>query len=117
MADKLKITLAVFFVLAGVVGFYLLGEQPMVLRILSILAGIGAALTVAYFTEPGHRLLNFTRESIQEARNVVWPSRKETIQTTGIVFAFVIIMAIFLFLTDKSLEWVLYDLILGWKKS
>jgi preprotein translocase subunit SecE len=46
---------------------------------------------------------------------VVWPSRKETLQTTGIVFAFVVIMAIFLFLVDKGLEWMLYDLLLGWK--
>ena len=45
----------------------------------------------------------------------MWPSRKETVQTTGLVFAFVVIMAVFLWLTDKSLEWVLYDLILGWK--
>jgi preprotein translocase subunit SecE len=46
---------------------------------------------------------------------VVWPSRKETVNTTGIVFAFVVIMAVFLFIVDKALEWVLYDLLLQWK--
>ena len=52
-----------------------------------------------------------------EAKKVVWPTRKETTQTTGAVFAFVVIMALFLYLTDRSLEWVLYDLVLGWRKS
>ena len=52
-----------------------------------------------------------------EARKVVWPSRKETVQTTLMVFAFAVVMALFLYITDKSLEWVLYDLVLGWKKS
>ena len=50
-----------------------------------------------------------------EARKIVWPSRKETTQTTGLVFVFAVVMALFLWLTDKSLEWVLYDLVLGWK--
>jgi preprotein translocase subunit SecE len=54
---------------------------------------------------------------VVEAKKVVWPTRKETLQTTGIVFAFVVVMAITLWITDKTLEWVLYDLVLGWKKS
>jgi preprotein translocase subunit SecE len=54
---------------------------------------------------------------VVETKKVVWPSRKETVQTTGIVFAFVLVMAIVLWMTDKGLEWVLYDLVLGWKKS
>ncbi|HNQ75433.1 MAG TPA: preprotein translocase subunit SecE, partial [Pseudothauera hydrothermalis] len=64
---------------------------------------------------PGRRFIDFAREAVVETKKVVWPSRKETVQTTGIVFAFVVVLAIFLWLTDKSLEWVLYDLILGWK--
>ncbi|MBL8492309.1 MAG: preprotein translocase subunit SecE [Rhodocyclaceae bacterium] len=116
MADKIKFTLALFLLIAGVAGFYLLGEQPMVLRVLSVLAGIAAGAAVAWHTEPGQRFFVFARESQLEARKVVWPSRKETIQTTGIVFGFVLVMAIVLWITDKSLEWVLYDLVLGWKK-
>ena len=57
------------------------------------------------------------RESLVEAKKVVWPTRKETLQTTGVVFAFVVVMAVFLWVSDKTLEWVLYDLILGWKKT
>jgi preprotein translocase subunit SecE len=72
---------------------------------------------VAWFTAPGRRFFDFSREAVVETKKVVWPSRKETMQTTGIVFAFVLVMAIVLWMTDKGLEWVLYDLILGWKKS
>lgn len=115
MADKLKFALALALVAAGVVGFYLLSEQALVLRVLSVLAGLGAGVAVAWFSEPGRRFAEFAREAVVETKKVVWPSRKETVQTTGMVFAFVVVMAIFLWLTDKSLEWVLYDLILGWK--
>ncbi|MBI4756070.1 MAG: preprotein translocase subunit SecE [Betaproteobacteria bacterium] len=116
MADKVKLALAALLVAAGVAGFYLLSQQALVLRVLSVLAGVAAGIVVGWFTEPGRRFITFARESIAEARKVAWPARKETMQTTGVVFAFVVLMALFLWLTDKSLEWVLYDLILGWKK-
>lgn len=115
MADKLKFALALALVAAGVVGFYLLSEYALVLRVLAVLAGLGAGIAVAMQSAPGRQFAGFARESVVEARKVVWPSRKETVQTTGMVFAFVVVMAIFLWLTDKSLEWVLYDLVLGWK--
>lgn len=117
MADKIKFSLALVLLAAGVVGFYLLAEQAMILRVLSVLAGAGVAAAVAWKTEAGSRFFVFARESANEAKKVVWPSRKETLQTTGLVFAFVVIMAAFLWVTDKSLEWVFYDLLLGWRKS
>ena len=117
MADKIKFALALLLVAAGVAGFYLLGEAALILRVLAVLAGVAAGTVVAWFTEPGQRFFSFRQEAWTETKKVVWPSRKETMQTTGIVFAFVVVMAIFLWLTDKSLEWVFYDLILGWKKS
>lgn len=115
MADKLKFVLALLLVAAGVAGFYLLSEQVLVLRVLAVLAGVGAAVAVAWFTEAGQRFAVFVRETVVESKKVVWPSRKETVQMTGVVFAFVVAMALFLWLTDKSLEWVLYDLVLNWK--
>ena len=117
MADKLKFMLALLLVVAGVAGFYLLGDKPMILRVLSVLAGLGAGAAVAWFTAPGQRFFDFSQEAVVETKKVVWPSRKETMQSTGIVFAFVLVMAIVLWVTDKSLEWVLIDLVLGWKKS
>jgi preprotein translocase subunit SecE len=115
MADKLKFAAALLLLIAGIAGFYLLADQPMVLRVLSVLAGIGASVAVAWFTEPGQRFFAFGREAIAEAKKVAWPTRKETLQSTGIVFAFVLAMAVVLWVADKGLEWVLYDLVLGWK--
>lgn len=114
--DNIKFGIALLLVAAGVAGFYLLSEQAMFLRVLSVLAGLGAGASVAWFTEPGQRFFVFGRESVAETKKVAWPTQKETVQTTAIVFAFVLAMAIMLWLTDKTLEWVLYDLVLGWKK-
>ena len=115
MADKIKLLLALALVAVGIAGFYALSEQALVVRVLSVLGGFAAGVAVAWTSAPGRRFVEFSRESINEARKVVWPTRKETVQMTGMVFAFVVAIAIFLWLTDKSLEWVLYDLILGWK--
>ena len=115
MADKLKFAAAILLLVAGLAGFYLLAEQPMILRVLSVLAGIAAGTAGAWFTEPGRRFFVFSQEAANEAKKVAWPTRKETVQTTGAVFAFVLVMAIMLWVADKSLEWVLYDLVLGWK--
>jgi preprotein translocase subunit SecE len=117
MADKIKFSLALVILAAGVAGFYLLSEQAMILRVLAVLVGVALAVVVAWKTEQGQHFFAFANEAVVEARKVVWPTRKETMQTTAMVFAFVVVMALFLYLTDKSLEWVLYDLVLGWKKS
>jgi preprotein translocase subunit SecE len=117
MADKIKFSLALLLLAAGVAGFYLLAEQPMIVRVLSVLAGLGAGAAMAWFTAPGRRFFDFSKESAAETKKVVWPTRKETLQTTGIIFAFVVVMAAFLWMTDKTLEWALFDLVLGWKKS
>ena len=116
MADKLKFALALLLLVAGVAGFYLLAERAMILRVLAVLAGVGISGLVAWQTEPGRCFFGFAREATVEAKKVVWPTRKETMQATAMVFAFVFVMAVFLWLTDKSLEWVLYDLVLGWRK-
>ncbi len=117
MADKIKFALALLLLVAGVAGFYALSEQSMFLRVLAVLGGLGVSAAVAWQTEPGRRFFDFARESVAETKKVVWPTNKETLQATGLVFAFVIVMAIFLWVTDKSLEWALYDLILGWRGS
>ena len=108
---------AVVLVAAGIWGYYLLGEQALVLRILAVVAGLVAAGVVAWLSEPGRQFATFAGESVGEVKKVVWPTRKETMQTTAAVFAFVVAMAVFLWISDKTLQWVLYDLILGWKKT
>ena len=116
MLDKLKFALAVVFIAAGIAGFYLLAPDASLLRGVSVLGGLAVAVVLVLTTAQGRHWIVFARESMMEARKVVWPTRKETLQTTAMVFVFVLLMAIFLWLTDKTLEWVMYDLILGWKK-
>jgi len=116
-ADIAKLAIAAALVVAGVVGYYWLAESALILRVLSVIGGLVAGAAVAWFTVPGREFAVFAGEAVAEVKKVVWPTRKETIQTTAAVFAFVLVMAVFLWLSDKTLEWVLYDLILGWKKS
>lgn len=116
MVDKLKFLIAALAVVAGVAAFYLLGADSALLRVGAVLAGVIVAVVLVLTTTQGRQLAAFVRESIAESRKVVWPSRKETMQTTAMVFVFVLVMAIFLWLTDKTLEWVMIDQILGWKR-
>jgi preprotein translocase subunit SecE len=117
VADKLKLVFAVALLIAGIAGYYWLAAESILLRVLSVIAGIAAGVAVALTSELGKQFVVFSRESLAEVKKVVWPTRKETMQTTAAVFAFVVVMAVFLWASDKTLEWVLYDLILGWKRT
>lgn len=114
-SDKAKLAAVGLLVVAAVAGFYLLSKQGPWVQWAALLAGLTLAAGVFLVSEPGRQLLAFSRDAWREVKKVVWPSRKETVQMTGYVFAFVVIMALFLWLTDKTLEWVLYGLILGWR--
>ncbi|MBK8071808.1 MAG: preprotein translocase subunit SecE [Ramlibacter sp.] len=115
-ADKAKLALAIGLVIGALAGFYLLGKQGQIAQWGALLVGLGAAVVVFVTSEPGKELLAFARDSWREVKKVVWPTRKEAIQMTAYVVAFCAVMAIFLWLTDKTLEWIFYDLLLGWKK-
>ena len=115
-ADKAKLGLAVVLVLASLAGFYMLGKQGQLAQWGILLVGLVAAVVVFVSSELGKQFIAFGRDSVREVKKVVWPARKEAVQMTAYVFGFVVIMAMFLWLTDKTLEWVFYDLILGWKK-
>jgi preprotein translocase subunit SecE len=114
--DKLKIALAVAAAIAGVVAFYFLSDKPAVVRVAALLAGLAVAVACAWTSTTGRDFILFAKEAVRETKKVVWPARKEAMQITAIVFGFVLIMAIFLWGTDKLLEFLLYDVILGWKK-
>jgi len=114
-ADKAKLAGAAVLLLAAVVVFYALGKQDLWVRVLALLFLAAGAVAVFFTADPGRRLMAFGRDSVREARKVVWPARQEALQMTAYVFAFVVVMALFMWLTDKTLEWVIYDLILGWR--
>jgi preprotein translocase subunit SecE len=106
MADKLKIALAVGCIVAGVWGYYFFSEVAQVLRVLMVMGGLLAAAGVAWLSAPGKEFFAFAQEAWAEAGRVSWPTRKETMQTTGVVFVFVVVMALFLFAVDTTLAWI-----------
>ncbi|MEJ5897861.1 preprotein translocase subunit SecE [Aquabacterium sp. G14] len=115
-ADKAKLAAAGLLVVGGVATFYLLGQQSLWLRVIALLVLIAAGVAVFFTSAQGKELVAFGQDALKELRKVVWPTRPEATQMTLYVFAFVVVMALFLWLTDKTLEWVLYSLILGWKQ-
>jgi preprotein translocase subunit SecE len=116
VADKAKLVLAAALVLGALTGFYLVAKQGPLVQWAVLVGGLVAAVVVFGISEPGKQLVAFGRDAWREVKKVVWPTRRESVQMTLYVFGFVVIMALFLWLTDKTLEWVFYDLILGWKK-
>ena len=115
-ADKAKLAVSVLLVVGAVVAFYMLGKQDLWLRVVVLLVLLGAAIFTFFTAEAGKQLIAFGRDSVREVKKVVWPARNEALQMTGYVFAFVFVMALFMWLTDKTLEWVLYGLVLGWRR-
>ncbi len=115
-ADRLKMGAAVALLVLALAGFFLLSKQGALAQWAAFLVGMAAAVGVFLTSEPGQQLIAFGIDATRELKKVVWPTRKEATQMTLVVFGFVFVMALFLWLTDKSLEWIFYDLILGWKK-
>ena len=114
-ADKAKLAASVLLLVGALVAFYALAKQGPIAQWVALLVLLAGSIAAFFTSESGKSLIAYGRDSTREVRKVVWPTRKEAMQMTGYVFAFVVVMAFFLWLTDKTLEWVLYDLILGWK--
>ena len=111
-SDMIIVTLAAVCALAGVVAFSLLTDQVLGVRLGALVGGLAAGVVLAWFSPSGKRLLSYGRQSWDELRRVVWPTRKETLSTTGLVMAFVVVIAFFLFICDMIIEWGLYDVLL-----
>ena len=116
LGDKVKVACAVVSILAGIFGFYLLAGKPSLTRAGVLVAGLVIGAGFAWFSSTGRNFVVFAKESIRETKKVVWPPRNDAIRVTGIVFGFVLLMAVFLWGADKVLEFVLYNIILGRKK-
>jgi preprotein translocase subunit SecE len=111
MVDKLKAVVAVLLVVAGIVAFHYFTDKALIVRVLAVFGGLIAGGLLFITTAWGQQFKTYAQESVDETRKVVWPTRKETLQTTAIVFAFVVIMALFLWVVDASLLWVVKKLI------
>ncbi|MBT6184230.1 MAG: preprotein translocase subunit SecE [Betaproteobacteria bacterium] len=110
--DKLKLSFSALIFMGGIAGSYVLSDLPVVLRVLCVLIGFALAFGLLSMTEKGRELIQFGREAIVETKKVVWPSKKETAQTTGIVVVFVLVMALVLWGIDGILGSVI-RMILG----
>jgi len=110
--DTAKTIAAVVAVVAGLYGYYHFGDSPAVLRVLCVLGGLIVATAALWTTAQGGRFRAFAAESVEETRKVVWPTRKETLQTTAIVFGFCVITALFLWVVDATLFY-LVKLLMG----
>ena len=117
MNDKIKMVIASVACAAGIVGYYVLVSKPTLVRAGVLVVGLAIGAVVAWFSETGRNFLEFARESARETKRVVWPERKDSLRVTAIVFGFAVVMALFLFGTDKVLELVLYDFILSGGRS
>ena len=84
-SDIVLVTLAVLCAVAGVIAFSLLTSQTLAVRLGALFGGLVAGVVLAWFSPSGKRLLNYGRQSWEELRRVVWPTRKETLNTTGLV--------------------------------
>ena len=107
MKDKIQIVVAVLILIGGLAAFYVLADKPMIARVGAMLGLFVVAGLVGYFSAPGKEFGLYAKESVDEAKKVVWPTRKETLQSTGIIFVFVLVMAIFLWSVDWSLTFML----------
>lgn len=111
--DKLKLAGAAAIILIGLAAFYYLGDQSNLTRAGIVIVSVIAALAVALTSGPGQAAWEFSKSARTEVRKVVWPTRRETIQATGIVLLLVILVGVYLFFVDKIMFWVIYDIILG----
>ncbi len=103
MTDTLKWIVSALLVAAGLVGFYYFSDSSVLLRVIGLLLAIGAAIAMAIQTERGHGLWEFMRDSRTEVRKVVWPTVKETQQTTLLVVALVSAVALIMWFLDSIL--------------
>ncbi len=109
-ADKLKLVLAVLIAVGGIVGFYYFGDKPDLIRIAVMLTAGVIALVFAAQTEFGRNTWEFAKGSRMEIRKVVWPTNKETMQVTLIVFVMVVLVAIYMWIIDWGLHKIVRSL-------
>ena len=115
-ADKAKLAAAALLLLGGIVAFYALGHLDLWVRVIALIVLLALAVAVFFVSEPGKQLIGFGKESVKEVKRSSGRPARKRCRTPPWCSRFVFLMALFLWITDKTLEFVLYDLILGWKR-
>ena len=113
MVDNLKLIAAVVVIIAGIAVFYVFGDMSALLRALIVVVSVVVAGGIALTSTPGKNAWQFTIGTRAEIRKVIWPSRRETMQTTLVVILMVLVVGIYLWLLDALSFWAIYDLVLG----
>jgi len=103
--DTAKLVLSIATLLAGSAGYYWFTEVPTAARILMVLAGLGIGAAFLFWSQQGQVLWAYIQGSRVELRKMVWPTRQETLQTTLVVFVFVLLLGVFFWLVDMGLAW------------
>ncbi|MCG5512057.1 preprotein translocase subunit SecE [Ectothiorhodospira shaposhnikovii] len=109
--DTVKLLVAVGLLVAGVIGFYWFSDGSTLFRVLGLLAISGVAVGIVFTTAKGRALAGFLQDSRTEVRKMVWPTRVETLQTSLVVLAVTILVAIMLWLIDMLLGWSIREFI------
>lgn len=116
-ADLAKFLLAAVLVAAGIWAFYALSAQlPVYVCSIFPVVGVIAAIAIVFlWSNAGHELTAYVKDSVSEAKKVVWPDRNETLRMTLFVLVFVAILALFIWGVDSVISWLFYDIFM--KKS
>ena len=109
--DIIKLLFAAGVLVGGLYSYYYFLEVPLPLRVLMVLGGLAAGITVAMTSTQGQRLWAFIQGARIELRKVVWPTKQETTQTSIAVFVFTLIMALFFWGLDSFLLWLTRSLV------
>ena len=104
--DTIKLLLSLAIMVGGLVGYYMLPELALPLRVLMVIGGVIVGAAVGMMTAKGQRLWKFIQGSRVEIRKVVWPTRQETTQVTIAVFIFTFLLGLFFWALDSGLLWV-----------
>jgi preprotein translocase subunit SecE len=109
--DGLKWSVVVTLLVLAVVGNAYFSDQAILYRVLGVVVLCALAAVIAFTTTKGQELLELARSAKKEIQRVVWPTRPETIQTTGIVLVAVLVVGLMLWLIDTLLGWAMSGVI------
>jgi preprotein translocase subunit SecE len=105
MADRIKIVLALLVLGGGLTAFYIYDDQSLLYRVVGLLVVVAIAVSIIMTSQVGKASWGFLQDARTEVRKVVWPTRKETSQTTLLIMISVVVVGLMLWGLDSLLLW------------